>query len=84
MTALIDLVEWCRQERQRAKKLVASIEAGRARHAEDRGHGWIDVTSATVSRLNLHIDELDEMLENYEAERSGAEAGQVFQEGRPL
>jgi hypothetical protein len=84
MTALIDLVEWCRQERQRARKLVASLESGRTRQAEDRGHGWMDVTAATVSRLKLHIDELDEMLDLYEAERSGTQAGEAFHERRPL
>lgn len=84
MTALIDLVEWCRQERQRARKLAASLDSGRMRHAENRGHGWVDVTTATISRLKLHLDELDEMLEQYEVERSSAPEAEAFPEKRSL
>ncbi|WP_457795557.1 hypothetical protein [Methylocystis sp. S23] len=70
MSALIEIVEWCRQERQRVRKLAASLESGRMRHAEDRGHGWVDTTAATISRLRLHLEELDEMLDQYESERA--------------
>lgn len=70
MSALIEIVEWCRQERQRVRKLVVSLESGRVRHGEDRGHGWVDATAPTLARLRLHMAELDEMLDQYEAERS--------------
>ncbi len=70
MSALIEIVEWCRQERQRARKLTASLESGRLKHGEDRGHGWVDTTTATNARLRLHLEELDEMLDQYESERA--------------
>jgi hypothetical protein len=68
----------------RARKLAASLESGRMRHAENRGHGWVDVATATISRLKLHLDELDEMLEQYEVERSSALAADAFREKRSL
>ncbi len=83
MSALLEIVEWCRQERQRARKQIVSLEAGRSRLAEDRGHGWADVTAVTISRLKLHLEELDEMLEHYEAERSHGWDAQSNAESRP-
>lgn len=83
MSAFLEIVEWCRQERQRARKQIMSLEAGRSRLAEDRGHGWADVTSVTISRLKLHLEELDEMLEQYETERSHGWKAQPRAERRP-
>jgi hypothetical protein len=34
--------------------------------------GWVDNTAATLSRLKLHVAELDELLSEYEAERAVA------------
>jgi hypothetical protein len=82
MNALLEIVEWCRQERQRARKLIVSLETGRCRLGEDRGHGWADVTAATLSRLKLHLEELDDMLEQYEAERSRGSGSQSSDERR--
>lgn len=82
MNALMDLVEWCRQERQRTKKQIMALESGRSRHAEDRGHGWVDITTATLSRLKLHVAELDELLREYEAERSVSADTQSYKENR--
>ncbi|MGJ0506047.1 MAG: hypothetical protein ACR652_02710 [Methylocystis sp.] len=84
MNALNDIVEWCRQERQRSKKLILALESGRSRHAEDRGHGWVDVTTATLSRLKLHVAELDELLGEYEAERSAGADTPSHKEGRSI
>jgi hypothetical protein len=79
MSSLNDIVEWCRQERQRARKHLASLESGRCKHAEDRGHGWVDSTAEAVSKLKLHIAELDEMLDRYEAERSAVSVREGLQ-----
>ncbi|MDB5649139.1 MAG: hypothetical protein JWL62_659, partial [Hyphomicrobiales bacterium] len=70
MTALADLTDWCHQERQRKTKQLAALEAGRLKLAEDRGHGWVDHTAESISRLKLHIGELDEHLRTYDAERT--------------
>lgn len=83
MTALLEIVEWCRQERQRARKQIVSLEAGRSRVGEDRGHGWADITAVTISRLKLHVEELDEMLQHYDAERSHGWEASPLGERRP-
>lgn len=84
MNALTDIVEWCRQERQRSRKLITALESGRSRHAEDRGHGWVDISAATLSRLKLHVAELDELLSEYEVERSAASDAQPHKENRSI
>jgi hypothetical protein len=83
MSALLEIVEWCRQERQRASKQIVSLEAGRARLAEDRGHGWVDITAVTIARLKLHLEELDGMLDRYESERSQGWEAPPLAERRP-
>lgn len=83
MSALLEIVEWCRQERQRARKQIVSLEAGRSRLAEDRGHGWGDVTAVTIARLKLHLEALDGMLDRYEAERSHGWEAPPLGERRP-
>lgn len=83
MSALLEIVEWCRQERQRARKQIVALEAGRSKVAEDRGHGWADVTAVTISRLKLHLEELDDMLQQYETERSHGGEAQFREERRP-
>ncbi len=70
MNAIVDMNEWCRQERQRMTKQLAALEAGRCKTGEDRGHGWVETTRETMSRLKLRIDELDEILGQYDQERS--------------
>jgi hypothetical protein len=55
-------------------KLLATLEAGRCKIGEDRGHGWVDQTKENVSRLKLHISELDEILAQCDQERSGIRA----------
>ncbi len=69
MDSLVNLTEWCRQERQRMSKQLAALESGRCRIGEDRGHGWIDLSKENIARIKLHIAELDEILAQYEAER---------------
>ncbi|MDB5593642.1 MAG: hypothetical protein JWM36_603 [Hyphomicrobiales bacterium] len=70
MSALGDLTDWCHQERQRMTKQLAALEAGRLKVAEDRGHGWTDHTPESIAKLKLHIAELDELLQTYDAERA--------------
>lgn len=55
-------------------KRLAALESGRCRVADDRGRGWVDVTQEAISRLRLHIAELDEILAERDAERSAAGA----------
>ncbi len=78
MNALVNMTEWCRQERQRMTKQLAALEAGRCKTGENRGRGWIDTSREMVSRLKLRIGELDEILAQYDQERSALSSG-----GRP-
>jgi hypothetical protein len=86
MDALLNLAEWLRQERQRLTKQLAALDSGRSKIGEDRGHGWIDVTKPTVSRLRLHIVELNELLADYDASRAepwASESSERNDESRP-
>jgi hypothetical protein len=67
-----------------SKKQIVALESNHSRHAEDRGHGWVDITTAPLSRLKLHVAELDELLREYEAERSVAADTQAYKENRSL
>lgn len=51
---------------------------------ENQGHGWADVTAATISRLKLRLEELDETPEPYEVERPGALSAEAFRKKRSL
>jgi len=78
MTAILDIVEWCRQERQRAAKQYSALETARCKIAEDKGHGWVDQTSEHMAKLKLHLTALDELLQAYEAEHAGSERTEIF------
>ncbi len=75
MNALVHMTEWCRQERQRMTKQLAALEAGRCKTGENRGHGWIETSRETISRLKLRIAELDEILAQYDQERAALSIG---------
>ena len=68
MGASIQLTDWCRQERQRLALLLSALDSGRYKVGEDRGQGWLDLTQKNISRLKLHTSELNEILEQCDAE----------------
>ncbi len=77
MNALVNMTEWCRQERQRMTKQLAALEAGRCKTGENRSHGWVETTREAISRLKLRIGQ-DEILAQYDQERAALSSG-----GRP-
>ena len=67
MHALVDLVEWCKEERDRLLAQLDALRTGKFRLGENHGSGWEDKTEESIERVTHAIDELDRIIADYGA-----------------
>ena len=62
----VDLFEWCKSERQNLQRQLESLTSGKFRIGENRGSSWVDKTEASIERVTACIDELDQIIAEYD------------------
>jgi hypothetical protein len=61
----VDLFEWCKSERQNLQRQLEMLTSGKFRISENRGSSWVDKTGASIERVTASIDELDQIIAEY-------------------
>ena len=67
---LINLVGWCKRERESLQMQREMLQSGKFRLFRDEGSGQVDVSSESVARITANIAELDLILADYDARTS--------------
>jgi hypothetical protein len=67
---LIDLVGWCKRERESLQMQREMLQSGKFRLFRDEGSGQVDVSSESIGRITANIAELDLILADYDARTS--------------
>jgi hypothetical protein len=67
---LIDLVGWCKRERESLQMQREMLQSGKFRLFRDEGSGQVDVSSESIARITANIAELDLILADYDARTS--------------
>jgi hypothetical protein len=64
---LINLVKWCKSERERLVVQLDALKTGKFRTHSNDGSGWIDTTQENISRVEANMAELDQILSDYDS-----------------
>ena len=67
--ALINLLDWCKLERENLQGQLNALKAGRFKTHSDDGSGWKDTTQDSIERVEENIWELSKLILQYEAAR---------------
>jgi hypothetical protein len=65
--ALINLVRWCKRERDSLQMQREMLQSGKFRIFKDEGSGQIDVSYECIKQITKNIAELDLILKDNEA-----------------
>jgi hypothetical protein len=69
---LINLVGWCKRERDSLQMQREMLQSGKFRIFKDEGSGQVDVSFECIKQITTNIAELDLILKDYEAKSLGA------------
>jgi hypothetical protein len=69
---LINLVAWCKRERESLQVQREMLQSGKSRIFKNEGSGQVDTSSDSIERITANIIELDAILADYEARGSRA------------
>ena len=69
---LINLLGWCKRERESLQMQREMLQSGKFRIFKDEGSGQIDVTADSVARIAANIAELDLILADRGSKSSSA------------
>jgi hypothetical protein len=58
----IKMLAWCKGERERLQRELDVLKSGQVRIGENRGIGWVDISSQSMERIVAAISELDQLL----------------------
>ena len=64
---LINLVGWCKRERESLQMQREMLKSGKFRIFKDEGSGQVDVSSESIEQITTNIAELDLISNDYEA-----------------
>jgi hypothetical protein len=64
---LINLVGWCKRERESLQMQREMLQSGKFRIFKDEGSGQVDVSTESIEQISKNIAELDRILKDYEA-----------------
>jgi hypothetical protein len=64
---LINLVAWCKRERESLQMQREMLQSGKFRIFKNEGSGQVDTSSDSIERITANITELDAILADYEA-----------------
>jgi hypothetical protein len=67
--ALINLLDWCKRERENLQWQLDALKAGRFKTHSNDGSGWKDTTQDSIERVEENIRELSKLIYKYEAAR---------------
>jgi hypothetical protein len=67
--ALINLLDWCKRERENLQCQLDALKAGRFKTHSNDGSGWKDTTQDSIERLEENIVELSKLILRCEAGR---------------
>ena len=67
--ALINLLDWCKRERENLQCQLDALKAGRFKTHSNDGRGWKDTTQDSIERAEENIWELSKLILKYEAAR---------------
>jgi hypothetical protein len=67
--AVVNLFEWCKQERERLQMQREMLQSGRFRIHENDESGQRDISDQNIAQLTNNIAALDGLIANYEAQR---------------
>ena len=70
--ALINLVAWCKRERESLQIQREMLQSGKFRIFKNEGSGQVDTSSDSIGRITANVTELDAILADYEARGSRA------------
>ena len=68
--ALINLLDWCKRERESLQMQREMLQAGTFCIFENDGSGQRDISAQNIEQITANIAELDGIIANYEASRS--------------
>ena len=66
-SALINLLDWCKRERESLQMQREMLQAGRFRIFENDGSGQRDISDKHIDQITTNIAELDGIIADYEA-----------------
>jgi len=69
---LINLLGWCKRERESLQMQREMLRSGKFRIFKDEGSGQIDVSPDSIARITANIAELDLILADYDVRSSDA------------
>jgi hypothetical protein len=69
---LINLVGWCKRERDSLQMQREMLQSAKFRIFKDEGSGQVDVSFECIKQITNNIAELDLILKDYEARSLGA------------
>jgi hypothetical protein len=70
---LTNLLDWCKGERERLQRQLEMLKSGQFHIGENRGMGWVDISSQSIERVTVAVSELDRLLAEYETKASCSE-----------
>jgi hypothetical protein len=66
---LINLLDWCKRERENLQCQLDALKAGRFKTHSNDGSEWKDTTQDSIERVEENIWELSKLILKYEAAR---------------
>ena len=67
---LINLLNWCKRERESLQMQREMLQSGRFRVFENDGSGQRDISDQNIERITANMAELDGIIADYEAKRA--------------
>jgi len=65
MSALIQISNWCYNERERLRAQRDRVVSDGVSLGENIGAGWVDITAQSIGMLEASITDLDQLLTQY-------------------
>lgn len=68
---LINLLGWCKRERESLQMQREMLRSGKFRIIKDEGSGQVDASPESIARITANIAELDLILADHDVRSSG-------------
>jgi hypothetical protein len=68
--ALVNLLNWCKRERESLQMQREMLQSGRVRILENDGSGQRDLSDESIKQITANIAELDAIVADHETRRA--------------
>ena len=68
--APVNLLNWCKRERESLQMQREMLQSGRVRILENDGSGQRDLSDESIKQITANIAELDAIVADYETKRA--------------